>query len=326
MSIVKPKNFSYIRGPKGDKGDRGEPGSGVAGATGRITYNSATKVIGFNEAGLATTSYVNNSINNLTNGAPLLLDTLNELSAAIGNNPNFITDVTASIASKLSLTGGTLTGALILSSNPSSNLEAATKQYVDNATSSIVISYDDLTDKPALFSGSYTDLTNKPALFGGSYNDLTNKPALFGGSYNDLTNKPALFSGSYTDLTNKPTTANISESGNLYFTTERARASISVSGDLNYNNSTGVISLTIPAGFSGSYNDLTNKPDLFDSNYNNLNNKPFIPTNINGLCDVDTSTVAPSVGDTLIWDGTNWIPGASVASIISNAALDSGEF
>jgi len=298
MSIVKPKNFSYIRGPKGDKGDRGEPGSGVAGATGRITYNSATKVIGFNEAGLATTSYVNNSINNLTNGAPLLLVTLNELSAAIGNNPNFITDVTASIASKLSLTGGTLTGALILSSNPSSNLEAATKQYVDNATSSIVTSYDDLTDKPALFSGSYTDLTNKPALF----------------------------SGSYTDLTNKPTTANISESGNLYFTTERARASISVSGDLNYNNSTGVISLTIPAGFSGSYNDLTNKPNLFDSNYNSLNNKPFIPTNINGLSDVDTSTVAPSVGDTLIWDGTNWVPGASVASIISNASLDSGEF
>ena len=38
-----------------------------------------------------------------------------------------------------------------------------------------------------------------------SYNDLSNKPLLFSGSYNDLTNKPTLFSGSYTDLTNKPT-------------------------------------------------------------------------------------------------------------------------
>lgn len=38
-----------------------------------------------------------------------------------------------------------------------------------------------------------------------SYNDLTNKPTLFSGSYNDLTNKPTLFSGSYNDLTNKPT-------------------------------------------------------------------------------------------------------------------------
>ena len=58
MSIVKSKNFSYLRGPKGDKGDRGEPGSGVAGATGRITYNSTTKTIGFNEVGLATENYV----------------------------------------------------------------------------------------------------------------------------------------------------------------------------------------------------------------------------------------------------------------------------
>jgi hypothetical protein len=292
MSIVKPKNFSYIRGPKGDKGDRGEPGSGVAGATGRITYNSATKVIGFNESGLATTSYVNNSINNLINGAPLVLDTLNELSAAIGNNPNFITDITASIATKLSLTGGTLTGSLILSSNPSSNLEAATKQYVDNATSSITITNTD--DVP---EGE----VNRYYTTGRANSDFD------------------------TRLATKSTT-NLAEGSNLYYTDARARASISVSGDLNYNNSTGVISLTIPAGFSGSYNDLTNKPDLFDSNYNSLDNKPFIPTNINGLSDVDTSTVAPSVGDTLIWDGTNWVPGASVASIISNASLDSGEF
>jgi hypothetical protein len=38
-----------------------------------------------------------------------------------------------------------------------------------------------------------------------SYNDLSNKPSLFSGAYADLTGKPTLFSGSYTDLTNKPT-------------------------------------------------------------------------------------------------------------------------
>ena len=38
-----------------------------------------------------------------------------------------------------------------------------------------------------------------------NYNDLTNKPTLFSGNYNDLTNKPTLFSGNYNDLTNKPT-------------------------------------------------------------------------------------------------------------------------
>ena len=54
-------------------------------------------------------------------------------------------------------------------------------------------------------SGSYNDLNNKPTLFSGDYADLDNKPTLFSGSYNDLTNKPTLFSGNYTDLTNKPT-------------------------------------------------------------------------------------------------------------------------
>ena len=122
MSIVKRKNFGYIQGPKGDKGDRGEPGSGVAGATGRITYNATTKTVGFNEAGLATTAYVNSTINNIINGAPLVLDTLNELSAAIGDNPNFITDITASITTKLSLAGGTMTGQLILSADPTNSL------------------------------------------------------------------------------------------------------------------------------------------------------------------------------------------------------------
>ena len=59
-----------------------------------------------------------------------------------------------------------------------------------------VISYNDLTDKPTLFSGSYNDLTDKPTLFSGSYNDLTDTPTLApvatSGDYNDLSNKPAL--------------------------------------------------------------------------------------------------------------------------------------
>lgn len=45
-------------------------------------------------------------------------------------------------------------------------------------------------------SGSYNDLTDKPTLFSGSYDDLTNKPNLAtvatSGNYDDLLNKPAL--------------------------------------------------------------------------------------------------------------------------------------
>ena len=55
-------------------------------------------------------------------------------------------------------------------------------------------------------------------------------------------------------------------SSNLYHTTARARAAISATGSLSYNNSTGVISYTAPSlatvATSGDYDDLTNKPTL----------------------------------------------------------------
>lgn len=67
------------------------------------------------------------------------------------------------------------------------------------------ISYNDLTNRPVLFSGNYNDLSNKPSLFSGNYSDLQGLPTLFSGSYNDLSNRPVLFSGAYADLTGKPT-------------------------------------------------------------------------------------------------------------------------
>jgi len=48
----------------------------------------------------------------LVDSAPSTLNTLNKLAAALGDDPNFATTVTNSIATKLPLAGGTLTGAL----------------------------------------------------------------------------------------------------------------------------------------------------------------------------------------------------------------------
>ena len=75
--------------------------------------------------GYATQSYVQGQISNIVDGAPTLLNTLNELSAALANNPNFATDV-------LLKSGGTMTGALLLSGAPAVDLQAATKKYVDD--------------------------------------------------------------------------------------------------------------------------------------------------------------------------------------------------
>ena len=60
----------------------------------------------------ATEGYVTTAVANLVDSAPTTLDTLNELAAALGDDPNFATTVTNSIATKLPLAGGNITGTL----------------------------------------------------------------------------------------------------------------------------------------------------------------------------------------------------------------------
>jgi hypothetical protein len=59
---------------------------------------------------IATTSYVTTQINNLINGAPGALDTLDELAAALGDDASFASTITSSIAGKVAKAGDTITG------------------------------------------------------------------------------------------------------------------------------------------------------------------------------------------------------------------------
>jgi hypothetical protein len=61
-------------------------------------------------------SYADTAVSNLVDSAPATLDTLNELSAALGDDPNFATTVTNSISEKLPLAGGTMTGDITFNS------------------------------------------------------------------------------------------------------------------------------------------------------------------------------------------------------------------
>ena len=78
-------------------------------------------------------AYADQKVADLVDSAPALLDTLNELAAAIGDNPNYATDLATSVGEKVAKAGDTMTGLLVLSADPSANLGAATKQYVDQA-------------------------------------------------------------------------------------------------------------------------------------------------------------------------------------------------
>jgi len=63
-------------------------------------------------SGYATEGFVSNQITALVDSSPATLNTLNELAAALGDDPNFATTVTNNIGTKLSLAGGTVTGNL----------------------------------------------------------------------------------------------------------------------------------------------------------------------------------------------------------------------
>ena len=77
-------------------------------------------------------------IADLIAAAPGALDTLDELAAALGDDAAFSTTVTNSIAAKLPLAGGTMTGAIAMGTNkitglgtPTVSTDAATKAYAD---------------------------------------------------------------------------------------------------------------------------------------------------------------------------------------------------
>jgi hypothetical protein len=80
-------------------------------------------------SGYATQSYVTTQINNLVASAPGSLNTLNELAAALGDDANFSTTVTNSIAAKLPKTGGTMTGALTISGSTSRGTYTSASNY-----------------------------------------------------------------------------------------------------------------------------------------------------------------------------------------------------
>ena len=79
-----------------------------------------------NTTQVATTAYVQTEIADLIASAPGALDTLNELASALGNDASFSTTVTNSLATKLPLAGGTMSGAIAMGNNKITGLADAT--------------------------------------------------------------------------------------------------------------------------------------------------------------------------------------------------------
>jgi hypothetical protein len=87
------------------------------------------------------------------------------------------------------------------------------KKTVINKPISYIVDWNsNIINKPnfslVAFTGDFNNLLNKPYIFSGIYKDLINKPnfssVAFSGNYNDLLNRPTLFSGDYNKLSNIP--------------------------------------------------------------------------------------------------------------------------
>ena len=81
---------------------------------------------------LATTEFVMRALGGLVNSAPAALDTLSELAAAIGNDPNFAATMTSLLAAKAPLASPSLTGVPTAptAAAGTNNLQLATTAFV----------------------------------------------------------------------------------------------------------------------------------------------------------------------------------------------------
>ena len=114
--------------------------------------------------------------------------------------------------------------------------------------------------------------------------------------------------GTVTSIANHDTDDLAEGSNNLYYTEARVDARYAT---LHNNADAGTLD-----GQDGTYyldyTNFTNTPTVISSLANH---------SIDALSDVDTTTTAPVSGETIIWNGTNWVPGDSFSQADFNTAF-----
>lgn len=129
------------------------------------------------------TDYTDTAIANLVDTAPSTLDTLNELAAALGDDPNFATTISTQIGLKLDAadyTAADVLAKLVTVDGTGSGLDADTLDGIDStgfataaqgALADSAIQAADLATVAT--TGDYGDLLNTPTLGSAAYADTT---------------------------------------------------------------------------------------------------------------------------------------------------------
>jgi len=185
----------------------------------------------------------------------------------------------------------------------------------------------------SIFDGNFNNLTNKPTTlagygitdaFTGSWDDLTDKPTLFSGSWDDLTDKPNALSVGVVD-TNNTLISNTTDVTAIRFDTD--------SGFDVVDLGSGIVKVQMNSTFKTWKS--TGQQDLVATGLDTVefvagsgitigldpNGSPYQTitisatgggtggaTNLNELTDVSYSESDIQIGDTLTWNGTQWVP------------------
>jgi hypothetical protein len=139
--------------------------------TGIPTVPTANSGTNNNQA--ASTAFVRTEISNLVSSAPSTLDTLNELATALGNDANFSTTVTNTLAGKANLNGATFTGAI---SGPSGNF---TQSLLVNGTAVSVSGHTHLSSNITDFNSSVSGILPVKNITAGSGISINNNSGIY---------------------------------------------------------------------------------------------------------------------------------------------------
>ena len=113
-----------------------------------------------NSTKVATTAYTDTAISNLVDSSPGALNTLNELAAALGDDANFSTTVTNSIATKMPLAGGSFVGDVLFDNQSNAGKDIFWDESADylNFKDNVHATFGDGSDLRIYHDGSHNIL------------------------------------------------------------------------------------------------------------------------------------------------------------------------
>ena len=274
--------------------------------TKKITGQYLTDSI-VNIGNLASKSYVDAVVDAVVNGAPALLDTLNELAAALNNDENFATTITALIGTKLSTANFGLEFWSALEGVTTFNIAEDTNLYYTQARFDSAFAAKTTT---ALAEGAnlyWTQARFDEALGAKSTSDTTEGSNLY---YTQARFDAALAA---------KTTADVAEGANLYFTEQRVLDIIAAQPTNRLAN--GNIEVTL-----NQNGTLTLPADPVSDNH--AATKGYVDNQITDIVAGQGFATLDYVGDTIssVMDTARTEISTEINTAIDTAELDGGEF